>query len=529
MKKRNSSPRAELSIRDSDEMRFGWSSLPGLSSSASLLFTVGLLSMLAITVGCRKPISTENRLVATVPQLNVAPDQEIDPAIERLVKQARQDVLEQPESADLWGHLGMVFAAHSFESQAIACFAEAARLAPQNQKWAYLHARWVVTVSPEESLELLKQCAELPGDPTDTARLVLVEGLLEQSQLDEAEQHLKRSLTQNPQNVRARFTQARLLSIRGDYEGCKNQILETHREIKATYEAEVERAKRFERDGRQAEARGTLERAGQQLRASLCQQKTIGNLLATALMRTGDVEAGQKQQQLADQQTDTNWSDPYTRGMAQLKTGLKALLSKSDVAHSEERYADSLAVLERAVSEYPDSLFARVYLGRTHIRLGRRAQQSKDSALALSHYQDAQRHLDVAVELDANSVEAHFRRGILERYWASLEKSSERLGKAEQSFRKAISIKPDFSMAYYNLARCLDRQQRPLEAIEAMREALAFEPNDLMVRKGLGGLLMKAGKLEEAINQLEQVAKKRPEDKQVQGWLALMRQDLNSK
>ena len=132
------------------------------------------------------------------------------------------------------------------------------------------------------------------------------------------------------------------------------------------------------------------------------------------------------------------------------------------------------------------------------------------------------------MSIDANSAEAHFRLGVLALYWAELVNEEKRLSKAEQHFRHAITIKSDFAMAYYNLARCLDKQRKPIEAIAAMRETLKFDPNYLPARRALGGLLMKAGKLPEAVVELERVVELRPDDKQARSWLEMMRRDLSS-
>ena len=317
---------------------------------------VTVIFALAITVWwILSPKQVEARVP---PRLDTLEDDEVDPAILESLHAARKEVLDAPTSPRRWGHLGLVFAAHALNEEAATCFATASELAPRNQRWAYLHARCKALSAPEEAMALLQQCADLPGDPLDTPRLVLVDMLLERHQLDAAEQHLKQSLSKNGKNPRARFAKARLHFLREEYEACKSLIMATHRDIKDTYEAEMQRAKQCVEDGRHAEAKSIVDAAKEQLQTSLRQQKTIGNMLATALYRLGDVESGRKQQELASQQSDTSWPDPYTRGLAKLKTGLRSMLSESDVAHSQERYGDALAILDRAVAQYPDSLFA---------------------------------------------------------------------------------------------------------------------------------------------------------------------------
>ena len=249
-------------------------------------------------------------------------------------------------------------------------------------------------------------------------------------------------------------------------------------------------------------------------------------MLAAALMRLGDAEGSRKQEELAREQSDTPWPDPHTRGIAKLKTGLATMLSKASIAHGQKRYNDAIAILTNAVTQYPESVFARIGLGRTRIRLGRIAYQQGDMATALNHYQVAERQLKTALSLDSNSAEAHFRLGVVSLYMSSLNGHQEKLPEAEQWFRRAISIKSDFEMAYFDLARCLDKQKRFPEAIVEMRRTLDCNPNNIQAQRSLGGLLMKAGHLQEAMIELEKTIQLAPNDKKAREWLKMIRQDL---
>ncbi|MCZ6652834.1 MAG: tetratricopeptide repeat protein, partial [Planctomycetota bacterium] len=83
-------------------------------------------------------------------------------------------------------------------------------------------------------------------------------------------------------------------------------------------------------------------------------------------------------------------------------------------------------------------------------------------------------------------------------YLAEMDGDRELLPKAESWYRKAIAINPDFTMAYFNLADCLDKQGRLDAAVEAMRGTIRCEPNHVPCRAVLGELLMRAGRFEEA-------------------------------
>ena len=103
-----------------------------------------------------------------------------------------------------------------------------------------------------------------------------------------------------------------------------------------------------------------------------------------------------------------------------------------------------------------------------------------------------------AVSINPNSVEALFRLAVSFDFLAELDGDREMLSQAESRYHNAIAIKPDFTMAYFNLGDCLDRQGRLDDAIEAMRGTIRCEPNHVQGRAVLGGLLVRAGRFEEA-------------------------------
>ena len=230
-----------------------------------VLSVVGLVATIAVLASWLQRKESE---LSSPPDIESTGTKEIDPAVVEAVRVARQRVIDNPKSPDLWGHLGMVFAAHAFDDSAATCFAAASSLVPSNQRWAYLHARCKLPSAPEESLSLLEHCADLAGDPLDTPRLFLIEKLLEDHQLDDAEKHLNRSLAKNPKNARTRFAKARLHFLREEYKECKNEIISTHRDIKRSYETAVQQAKVLAAEGRAKDSKLAINDANQLLRTS---------------------------------------------------------------------------------------------------------------------------------------------------------------------------------------------------------------------------------------------------------------------
>lgn len=75
----------------------------------------------------------------------------------------------------------------------------------------------------------------------------------------------------------------------------------------------------------------------------------------------------------------------------------------------------------------------------------------------------------------------------------------EKLDEAVLAFQKALSVKPDYAEAYYNLGNTLKAQEKLEEAIEAYNNALSIVPDYAEAYNNKGGILKNQGKLEEAI------------------------------
>src|SRR5437016_3622527 len=69
-----------------------------------------------------------------LPEVDLA---DADPAVKSLIGSAEAAVRRAPRSADAWGRLGMVLAAHSFYPESVVCFAAAQRLDSEEPRWPY--------------------------------------------------------------------------------------------------------------------------------------------------------------------------------------------------------------------------------------------------------------------------------------------------------------------------------------------------------------------------------------------------------
>jgi len=86
-----------------------------------------------------------------------------------------------------------------------------------------------------------------------------------------------------------------------------------------------------------------------------------------------------------------------------------------------------------------------------------------------------------------------------------------RLAEAVSSYRKAVSIKPDFAQAHGNLGTALKQQGELDEAISSYRQALSIEPAFAEAHYNLGNALKDQGKPEAAVSSYRQAVSIRPD------------------
>src|SRR5437879_6017209 len=98
-----------------------------------------------------------------------------DPAVITAVEAARGAVRQSPSSANAWGQLGMILSAHTFPSEANACFLQAEQLDPREPRWPYYQGTELCLNDSEVAIAKLQRAAELFGSAFDGARLRLGE------------------------------------------------------------------------------------------------------------------------------------------------------------------------------------------------------------------------------------------------------------------------------------------------------------------------------------------------------------------
>lgn len=385
----------------------------------------------------------------------------VDPAVVRMIQDARKSVEKSPRSADAWGDFGVALYAHDFNAAAADAFAKAAELAPHEARWHYLQARAMETIDADVAVTLLQKTVAICQDDPEAPALQLSEQLLALNRFDEAKKQLTQFLARHPGHARAQLALGRLEFTAGDL----------------------------------AAARPLLEAATRDPAAS----KTGNALLSQIALREGKTDAALKYQQLAAQPSTANWPDPWNMEAIDKRTGLKDQLVRADKFFAQGNVDASVAILRVAVAEHPQSDWAHILLARGLVKKRQLAE--------------AKEHLTKALEIAPESVEAQFRLGVA----LYLEK---RPKEAVAWFRKAVALKPDFSMAHYNLAQCLKDLGDNAGAIESFEAAALADPNYFEAHVMLGIMRSQQGDHAEAKLHLERALALRPNDQKIRQQLA---------
>jgi tetratricopeptide (TPR) repeat protein len=98
----------------------------------------------------------------------------------------------------------------------------------------------------------------------------------------------------------------------------------------------------------------------------------------------------------------------------------------------------------------------------------------------------------------------------------------ELLGKATDSFNKAIELKGDYASAHFSLALTLDHQGKLKEAIKNMETAMSFNRNDIGIGFQLALLYYRDQQKDRAVELLESIVRLAPDYSNARWYLAAM-------
>jgi len=139
---------------------------------------------------------------------------------------------------------------------------------------------------------------------------------------------------------------------------------------------------------------------------------------------------------------------------------------------------EALIQASQLLKQFPNSINLCNIIGITNKQLGKREE-------AIQAYTKA-------ISLKPDYADAYFN-------MANALKDLVKLDEAIEAYTKAISLKPDYAEAYNNMGIALKEQGKLEKAIEAYKKALSIKPDYAEAYNNMGGTLKDQGKLEKAI------------------------------
>jgi tetratricopeptide (TPR) repeat protein len=404
----------------------------------------------------------------------VPPEVEVanDPDLVEAVEAARGKVRQNPHSADAWGDLGKLLRASSYHAQAVFCFAQAERLAPDVPRWAYLRGEGLLPDEPETALPHLRRAAVL-CDRVDrdniAPRLRLAELLLQVGRYDEAGEELRRAEEIDPDSPSVALDLGLLAYARDDLEASRTWLLRCQHSP-------------FTRK-----------------RACTC--------LATIAQRLGHKAEATALSQRADRlPRDRAWPDPFVLECLQLAVGKPQRFRQVEALEAQGQLREAVALLNEMVERQPDAV---AYAG-----LGK-------NLAALGDGRGAEEALRTAIHLAPDNAQAHYHLSKLLYARAEKRRSSGDAGgeackdfeSAAEQARLASASAPHNGLAHLILGLSLKALGRSKEALTALRTAVRCSPDVVEPHLYLGEALAESGQTTEARQHLEHASQlARPDD-----------------
>ena len=130
------------------------------------------------------------------------------------------------------------------------------------------------------------------------------------------------------------------------------------------------------------------------------------------------------------------------------------------------------------------------------------AKQAEQARQSVADIDVLRKHVDTIekkINEDAAAAEKASIEAQANRLFAQAVSEKDSL-KAIELYRKAIELKPDFSMAYNNLGCVLDEIGNRFDALENYKKAIELDPNDPAAYNNIACTLLDLDKIDEALN-----------------------------
>jgi tetratricopeptide (TPR) repeat protein len=409
--------------------------------AATRRWAIAGVVLLAAVAGIVAVTANRHEPMASPPEIDLS---SASPAIAAAINDARQRVVESPDSGEAWGRLGMILLAHQYEAPTAVCLRQAETLEPHEFRWPYLLGVHRSVSDPAAAAEHFQRAAELrPDEAIVHARMG--ELLMHLNQVDKAGIHLRRAAELDSANPRPPIALARMALAAGDAESALPWAEFAARiapQERASYEA---LALVYERLGRRQEALRALAHAEE------FPARPLG------------------------------WSDPFAAQVLRLRKDPAESLDVAQTLLSQQRIPEAISVLETALDR--DRSDPAVYVSLARAYLSANQPQRAEAVLA------------EAQEKHPRAAQVWFQLGVLRFVTGEFEQ-------AAASFQGAIERKHDYADAHYNLGHARLRLGDESGALEAFGDAIRLRPDYAHAHTNLAKLLWKAGRGEEALEHL---------------------------
>jgi tetratricopeptide (TPR) repeat protein len=382
-------------------------------------------------------LAWSSRQGASVPQPDL---RDAYPGVREALEDARRMVLGRSQSATLWGNYGLLLVAHGYDDEAIDCWREAHRLAPDEARWTYHLGDRLQFRDPVAALQWFEQAAALTSNtkPQSLARTEeysldaladsadhqvltlcrLAEARLLQNQLEPAVQAAERARTLARGDARPEYLLARIALAKGDPDAARRH---------------VDAAVLIRPD-----------------------QREVRELQAQILNQLGAAgEARQVLKELEQLTLRRGWPDPWLEDVQQRRVDphWKLLLAQRAHQNGDLRAADAL--LTALLSQHPEEAQFAVWWARVKLDQGFPDEVVRQlDGLLPRHPQQP--------ELLALRGTAH----LLNESWQP----------AIADYRAALNVKPDLAGTWSDLAFALHQAGELEEAGKAARAAVRLAP-----------------------------------------------------
>jgi len=368
---------------------------------------------------------------------------------------ARAEVLAKPTDAEAWGQLGLLYAAHGFDDESAACWREAARLDPTDDRWPYLLGIYFLTDGrdPGQAMRRFEVAALREHRSVRhevAAQLRLGEACLAERQWADAEDIFRKQLTRDPQDARAAV-------------GLGLALLNQERP---------------------ADARPFLEKG---LTTPHVRRKAATNLAAASRLLNDSAAAERYDRQVATLPEDVPPPDPFIAVIAAMKPKPRDPYEEVVALEAAGRLADTVPVLERLAAD-PENVKAAFLLGRSLALLGRPSE--------------AESHLRRACSLDSGHAQAALLLGAtlfdLAMKEAEREKKTRLLRESVESSARAETLAPGLAVAHFTRGMALRELGDRSEAVQHLRLAADAKPESEDFQLAYLEALIDAGRHSEA-------------------------------